>query len=350
MVPARTKEEGKMANNQVNPVIDGKSKNRNLNPVILTIFAVLMLYTIVMFIILGWGLLTSIKSTMDFKIYGNVLGFPDYSPEHHMGPEYEGWTIFDFLTKNYTQAFKIFKYKTPNTTYYSAIWGEINVIGGEVTFINFVINSIVYAVIGSIIQVFTCMTTAFMCCKYRYKFSYFIYTMLLVVMTIPIIGSGPSTIQVLYDLGIYDTYIAMFIMSANMSGMYFFVYFAFFQGLSDTYIEAAEIDGSSQLMTYIRIVVPLAMNMAGTVILIVFITLWNNYSVPLLYYPTKPTLAYAIYKMNENTTNTGTGGFFVQSVPQKVAGCMTLALPMIILFVALKNRILGNLSMGGLKE
>ena len=262
---------------------------------------------------------------------------------------YQGWTIFNYLTNNFSVVFNIFSYKTSNITYISALWGEITNVGSEVYFYNFVINSLIYAVVGSIVQVFTCMTTAFMCCKYRYKFSYFIYAMLLIVMTIPVIGSGPSTVQLLYDLGIFDTYFAMIIMSANMSGMYFFVYFAFFQGLSDTYIEAAEIDGSSQLMTYIRIVLPLAMNMAGTVILICFIGLWNNYSVPLMYYPTKPTLAYAIYAMNANTEHVP-NQFFNQNIPQRVAGCMTLAIPMIILFILLKNKILGNLSMGGLKE
>ena len=334
----------------VNKVIDGKSKNRNLNPVILAIFSILMIYTIAMLILIGWGLLTSFKTSVDFVTKGNVLGLPNYSSEvHDSFKYYDGWTLWKFLTNNYSVVFNIFSYKTQNITYISAIWGPIKNVGGEVYFYNFVINSLIYAVLGSVIQVVTCMTTAFMCCKYKYKFSYFIYTMLLVVMTIPIIGSGPSTVQVLYDLGIYDTYFAMIIMSANMSGMYFFVYFAFFQGLSDTYIEAAEIDGSSQLMTYIRIVMPLAMNMAGTVILICFITLWNNYSVPLLYYPTKPTLAYAIYKMNGNTDHVP-NQFFNQNIPQRVAGCMTLAIPMIILFILLKNRILGNLSMGGLKE
>lgn len=330
-------------------IIDGKSKNRNLNPVIITIFSILMIYTIAMLILIGWGLLTSFKTSMDFITNGNVLGFPSYSAEIHKAKYYEGWTLWNYLTNNYSVVFNIFKFRTNGVSYISAIWGKIVKVGVDVQFYHFVINSIVYAVLGSVIQVFTCMTTAFMCCKYKYKFSYFIYTMLLIVMTIPIIGSGPSTIQLLYDLGIFDTYFAMIIMSANMSGMYFFVYFAFYQGLSDTYIEAAEIDGSSQLMTYIRIVIPLSMKMAGTVVLITFITLWNNYSVPLMYYPTKPTLAYAIYMMNSNTLHIE-NQFFNQNTPQRIAGCMVLAVPMMILFVLLKNRILGNLSMGGLKE
>lgn len=331
-------------------IIDGKSKNRNLNPVIIAIFSILVLYTIVIFAILAWGFLTSFKTTIDFINFKNVVGLPNYDKVAHTGfGFYDNWTFFEFLTHNYTVVFDIFYIPGKSVTYYSAIWGQIMKTGSEVYFYHFVINSIVYAIVGSVVQVLTCMTVAFLCCKYKYKFSYFIYTMLLITLTIPIIGSGPSTVQVLYDLGIFDTYFAMFIMSANMSGMYFFVYFAFFQGLSDTYIEAAEIDGSSQLMTYIRIVLPLSLNMAGTVILICFIALWNNYSIPLLYYPTKPTLAYAIYAMSHNTIQ-AEDAIFNKEIPQRVAGCMTLAVPMIILFVLLKNKILGNLSMGGLKE
>lgn len=336
-----------------NGVIDGKSKNRNLNAIVIIVFSILIIYTLFMFILLGWGLLTSFKTTVDFKNAKNVLGWPNYSTgvaDVSKYKFYNGMSKFRLITYNYTNVFRIMETKLSGRKYFSALWNtKISTTGGTVYWYNYLINSIVYAVICSVIQVVTCMTTAYLCCKYKYKFSYFIYAMLLVVMAIPVIGSNVSTVQVLYDLGIFDSYFAMFIMSANMSGMYFFVYFAFFQGLSDTYIEAAEIDGSSQFMTYIRIVLPLSMNMAGTVILISFITLWNNYEVPLMYYPTKPTLAYAIYYMNQNTLHIE-NQFYRQDIPQRIAGCMTLAIPMIILFVALKDKILGNLSMGGLKE
>lgn len=319
-------------------IIDGKSKNRNLNPIIIAVCVILVLYSLTMFIILGWGFLTSLKSSIDFISKRNVLGWPDAE-----------LSAAELQFNNYKIVFTIFEYKTNGVNYNSAIWGKISRAGEFVGFGDFVVNSFVYALVGSFVQSFVCMTAAFMCCKYRYKFSYFIYTMLLVIMTIPIVGNQPSTIQVLYDLGIYDTYFAMFIMSANMCGMYYFVYFAFFHTISDTYMEAAEIDGSSQLMTYLRIVIPLSAKMLGTIMLINFITLWNNYTVPMMYYPTKPTLAQAIYAMSNNTLHVP-NQFYNQNIPQRVAGCMVLAIPMIILFIALKNVILGNLSMGGLKE
>ena len=36
--------------------------------------------------------------------------------------------------------------------------------------------------------------------------------------------------------------------------------------------------------------------------------------------------------------------------PAKIAATMTVALPMIILFICVKDRLLGNISMGGIKE
>jgi len=37
------------------------------------------------------------------------------------------------------------------------------------------------------------------------------------------------------------------------------------------------------------------------------------------------------------------------NVPAKAAGCMILALPLIVLFSIFKERLMGNISMGGIK-
>ena len=44
------------------------------------------------------------------------------------------------------------------------------------------------------------------------------------------------------------------------------------------------------------------------------------------------------------------GGMDILSVPSKVAGCMVLAIPVFALFVAFNKTLMGNLTMGGLKE
>jgi ABC-type glycerol-3-phosphate transport system permease component len=172
---------------------------------------------------------------------------------------------------------------------------------------------------------------------------------MLVVMAIPIVGSSPAMVSLLRDLGIHDTIFAMVALNFNFTGIYFFVFHAYLTGISDTYVEAAEIDGASQLGVFIKIIFPLCLKTFFTVFLLQFIQTWNDYQTPLLYYPNHPTLAYAVFRMTNNTGGADKGMEY-QGVPQRVAGCMVLAIPIFAIFVAFNKLLMGNLTMGGLKE
>ena len=86
-----------------------------------------------------------------------------------------------------------------------------------------------------------------------------------------------------------------------------------------------------------------------TVFLLQFIQTWNDYQTPLLYYPNHPTLAYAVFRMTNNTGGADKGMEY-QGIPQRVAGCMVLAIPIFVIFVAFNKLLMGNLTTGGLKE
>ena len=162
-------------------------------------------------------------------------------------------------------------------------------------------------------------------------------------MTIPTVGIYPSEITLLRNLGLYDTMIGIYIQKFSCYGMYFFVFHAFFESIPDTYSEAAEIDGASQFTIMVRIMMPLAVKMIGTVMLIQFIHLWNDYQTAYLYLPSYPTLAYGVWYVNFQ------GGGELGRTPVRVASCMTLAIPVLIIFSFFKDKIMGNVSMGGIK-
>ena len=61
------------------------------------------------------------------------------------------------------------------------------------------------------------------------------------------------------------------------------------------YTEAACIDGAGNLSVLLRIILPLSRNTFFTVMLINFITFWNDYQTPLIYMPSKPTVAYGMF-------------------------------------------------------
>ena len=214
----------------------------------------------------------------------------------------------------------------------------------EATIWDMILNSLLYILIAGGLQTIVPCVVAYMCAKYRYWFSKFISGLVVVLLSVHIIGAEPAAVQLLRDLSVYDTFWGQAMQHFTFLGMYFLVFLAFFEGMSDTYSEAAEIDGASQFRIMLSISLPLAAKMLTTIFLLRTVSFWNDYHTPLMYMPTKPTLALGIYDMTINS-NVGTA-----SVPQRVAGSMVLAIPMTILFVIFKDKLMGNVTMGGLKE
>ena len=117
-----------------------------------------------------------------------------------------------------------------------------------------------------------------------------------------------------------------------------------FRGIPKDFADAAYIDGASEWQVLFRIMMPMARNTLFTVILLNFIGYWNDYQTPLLYIPSYPTMAYGLYLFSNDTTNA------LSTVPMKITGCMIMMLPILVLFLFFHKRLIGNLSMGGLKE
>ena len=300
----------------------------------------LSVYALSLLLLLGWGFLTSMKSYYDFRM-GNILGLP------HLA---ERGAKEALAFGNYRKVFFVFRFNSTDATYTSALFGEIpNDPHVVFTFKNFLFNSFVYSIICSFVHAFVAFSCAYLCAKYKFRFSGFIYAVMLVVMAIPIVGSSPSMMVLLRDLGIYDSYIAMIALNFNFTGLYVFVFHAYLVGLSDTYVEAAEIDGASQMGVFLKIMFPLCIKVFFTVFLLQFIQTWNDYQTPLLYYPNHPTLSYAIFQMRKATNDLLKPAEY-QAVPFKITGCMVLAIPVFLLFVAFNKFLMGNLTMGGLKE
>jgi raffinose/stachyose/melibiose transport system permease protein len=89
-----------------------------------------------------------------------------------------------------------------------------------------------------------------------------------------------------------------------------------------------------------KIILPLVKNTFATVFLIHFIQLWNNYSTPLLYLRSFPTIAYGVYHV---------AYFISQYEIYQMAIAMLVFIPMLVVFAIFNGRLMGNLTMGGLK-
>lgn len=311
-----------------------KSSNTTNKVLIAVICCVLSLYVISICLPLVWGLFTLLKSFKDFDLYSNVLGLPN--------PKY---SADELKLANYTTILQKFNF-TIRVPFY--VGNELVTHQTKVNIFNCIANTFVYSILASVLLSVVPAVVAYVCAKYRCWFTKFLYGYVVVTMIIPLVGTYASELTLLRNLGIYDTTIGFILQKCSFSGMYFLVFYAFFAGVPDAYAEAADIDGASQFTILVKIILPLASKMIFSVMLIQFVIYWNDYQMAIMYMPTHPTLAYGIYHM---TLETASGEFMVyaKKVPVKVAGAMLLAIPIIVLYAVLKDKLMGNMSMGGIK-
>ena len=293
----------------LNKKIKGEDRKSRLSPLTVVMLVLLVAYCVMLLGLIFWMTITALKKPLGFNT--NRVGLPD--------PWY----------------FKNFGYVLKNA--------QIEKEQGVVPFAEIILNSVVYAVGCSVVNTFVTMLVAYLCAHYKNKFSSFVYSLVLVVMVIPVVGNQTSELQTAINLGIYDSMLGMLIMRATFLGLYFLVFHEMFRSVPSALSEAAEIDGAGDFQIMVRIYFPLARNTALTVLLIYFIQYWNNFQTPMLFVPNHPTLAEYLFRIVQLSK----GKF--SRVPVQMSAALMLLAPVAVIFLCSHKWLLGNLSIGGVK-
>ena len=298
----------------------GKTKRKFVpsDIVFVAIFVVLVTYALLLLWLMIWGLVSSFKDYYTDFALDNVAGFPR-----------------EFVWSNYKLVFENFYYDVSATeaTYHITWFGLIE-------------YTLLYTVGCALFSTLAPCIVGYIVARFGKKYKALnIYTSVVIVcLILPIVGNYPSELRIVRALGLYDRIWGIWILKAHFLSMYYMVFLGTFASMPDGYAEAAKIDGAGNFAVCFKIYLPLAGNLFATVMLIQGITFWNDYQTPLLYLETYPTLAYWLYRFTESTKTA------LSFVPVKAAGAMLLVFPILLVFLFFNNRIMGNLSLGGLKE
>lgn len=290
-----------------------KTMKNKIPPLGIFIIIVLILYTVSLIVPLGWGFISSFKDKFEFRT--NTYGFPQ-----------------EWILDNYITSLDYFK----RVVEYGS--GERTVYMPEMYF-----NSICYAVGSAFMATLTPCITAYIVAKFPYKPLKWITYLVIVCLTLPIVGSLPSEIQIAQTLGVYDKMWGMWIMKSYFITMYYFVFLSTFQVIPDAYAEAAKIDGAGNGRIMLTIMLPLERNTFFAVFLIKFIENWNDYQTPLMLMPNKPTISLGLYYFAFSTNSA------LSSTTMELTGCMLVFLPILICYIIFHRYLLSNVTMGGIK-
>lgn len=212
---------------------------------------------------------------------------------------------------------------------------------GDNGFWNMLFNSCYFSILGTFMAQFCTITFSYCCTKYKFPGSEWPYTILLIMMTLPLYGGGGATYEFYSNLGFIDSYTYIFLYLGGMS-VNFLYYRSYFKNLSWTYAEAAQIDGAGHFQIYFKIMFPLAKPMFGALFLTNWLATWGDYTGPLLYLPNIPILPVGIYQFNHEM-------IYRARLDILFGACIIVTIPALILFVCFNKLITTSVSFGGIK-
>lgn len=212
-----------------------------------------------------------------------------------------------------------------------------------------IINTVVLSIGSWAVNIVVCGFGGYVLSKLKPKGTKLIFTLVVWTMMMPgQIRMVPNYISWLhfpfaYDIGVgvslLDTYWPMWL-TAGANTFAVLLFKNAFDGLSNSYVEAAKIDGCSNYGIFFKIMLPLVMPVIIYQSIGVLSGAWSDFFTPLLVLDKNVVLPLKIYRLQGDS-----------SVPMNTyfMALVFASLPPFLIFAVFQRKILGGVNIGGVK-
>lgn len=210
----------------------------------------------------------------------------------------------------------------------------------------YAVNSLVYAACVVAGNVLVNALAGYVMAKFRFPGKSFISFIIMFLLIVPVETTIIPLYSIVHNLGISGTVLAV-ILPPIVSVFNIFLFQQFFYNISREYIEAAELDGASQLRIFFSIMIPLSMPIVATVATFAFIGVWNDYIWPTMVLPSPQPGEWPLYPIQAALTT-------IQSIEnvttgEVMASLVITSVPIFLIYVFAQKYIVEGIGAGGLK-
>jgi ABC-type glycerol-3-phosphate transport system permease component len=231
--------------------------------------------------------------------------------------------------------------KTVNLSNFRRLFQGDNSVQGTVFFWQYVLNSLFFASVGTVLQLGFCSLAGFALAKYEFYGKRALMTFMLSSMMIPGVLLFAPIYQMMVKFGFVDTYYGL-ILPSVVSVYGIFLFRQAMMAVPNEMIDAGRIDGCSEFGIYLRLVMPLVRPMSATFCLVTFLSSWNAFFAPSVFLQTQEKLTLpVILNLYIGVYDNDYGVF--------LAGTLLAIIPPAILFFALEKEFISGLTSGAVK-
>ena len=205
------------------------------------------------------------------------------------------------------------------------------------------LNTVIFTLATTAIMLAVIIPAAFAFSRLKFKGKDILFTLFLSLMMIPnelVIITNFTTVT---NLGLRNSFAGL-ILPSVVSVFYIYLLKENFSQVSDEMYYAAKVDGTSDFKYLVRVMIPICKPTLITITILKVIECWNSYVWPRLI-----TDEEAYFLVSNGIQEIRENGFGRENIPAMMAAVVVISLPLIVLFLVFRNKIMAGVARGGTK-
>ena len=205
------------------------------------------------------------------------------------------------------------------------------------------LNTLVFTGITTALMLFVTVLAAFAFSRLRFRGRDLIFTAFLSLMMIPTELVVITNFVTITDLNLRNSFLGLILPSVT-SVFYIYLLTEHFSQIPDELYYAAKVDGTSDFKYLWKVMIPICQPTIVTITILKVIECWNSFVWPRLITDDQNyfLVSVGIQEIREN-------GFGRENIPAMMAAVGVISLPLIVLFLLFRKKIMAGVARGGTK-
>ena len=207
----------------------------------------------------------------------------------------------------------------------------------------YLLNTLIFSVITTAIMVAVSTLAAYAFARLEFRGKNLLFALFLSMMMIPSELVVITNFVTITNLDLRNSFPGLILPSIT-SVFYIYLLKESFEQVPDELYRAAKVDGTSDLKYLWKVMIPICRPTLVTITILKIIECWNSYVWPRLI-----TDDQAYFLVSNGIQEIRENGFGRENIPAMMAAVVVISVPLIVLFLIFRKKIMEGVSRGGMK-
>lgn len=204
-------------------------------------------------------------------------------------------------------------------------------------------NTIIFTAATTLLMLIVTVLAAFAFARLNFRGKDLAFTLFLSLMMIPTELVVITNYVTITNANLRNTFTGLILPSVT-SVFYIYLLKENFSQIPDELYYAAKVDGTSDLKYLFKVLIPICKPTIVTITILKVIECWNSYVWPRLV-----TDDQAYFLVSNGIQEIRENGFGRENIPAMMAAVVVISVPLIVLFLIFRKKIMAGVSRGGMK-